>query len=224
VSTALGTRDEHAQLRRLRQVAGANQFNKEMSADVGKASARVAELARAEVAQPTFSPVGEEALLGIEKPSSATSGEGTSGGASSSSGARLASSAPLIGARPKMVARSASHDANSNKITRRLSVQSEDAMNQLAELDVQLRSIEQQVAQISSRSLEAASPESVGQMRTALAQLEADANKLETKGVDNIYTSMLSSGQEYAKEAKKAQLRRLESLFALIESIFQRLK
>lgn len=108
------------------------------------------------------------------------------------------------------------------KLSRQLSMPSEEAMRQLSTLDIHLAEIEQSVEKLNNLARGALEPtaESVGKMRTELAQLEAAANKLEAKGVDNVYTSDLNSGREAAKEMKTAQLRRLESLFLVIETLF----
>jgi hypothetical protein len=108
------------------------------------------------------------------------------------------------------------------QLSRQLSLPSEEALMQLSKLDVRLTEIEQHVEQLRHLTMDQCSltAERVGQVRTTLAQLEADANKLETKGVDGIYTSELRSGQASAKECKKTQLRRLEKLFSAIENLF----
>merc|ERR1712110_875637 len=76
------------------------------------------------------------------------------------------------------------------QLSRQLSLPSEEAMRELCKLDVRLTEIEQRVEElkhIADGNCDL-TPERVGEMRTVLAQLEADANKLETKGVDGIYT------------------------------------
>eukprot|EP00913_Durusdinium_trenchii_P022285 g20938.t1 len=70
----------------------------------------------------------------------------------------------------------------------------------------------------------AASEEQRGQVRTELAQLEAQAHKLECQGVDSVYTGDLDSGKADAKDLKKALLGRLESVLEMIEQTFGRLK
>jgi vacuolar-type H+-ATPase subunit I/STV1 len=106
-----------------------------------------------------------------------------------------------------------------------MSVPSEEALRQLGELDKVLSGVEQRVEQLSRLADEQAqlTPESTARLKTNLAQLEAEAHKLETNGVDGIYTSELKSGQVFAKESKKSQLRRLEKLFGVIEGIFHKL-
>jgi len=107
--------------------------------------------------------------------------------------------------------------------SRKFSLQSEEALRQLTELDGRLTDIEQKVEQISEVARGSSQPtaEAVSRMRTTLAQLEVDANKLESKGVDSIYTSELGSGQVAAKEYKKSQLQRLQKLFVVIEDLFK---
>lgn len=126
----------------------------------------------------------------------------------------------------------AAHDANdqpsvsrsspSRHAARHLSARSEAALQQLNETDGSLRRLEQRVGEIARLLGDsgAVNGESVGRLRTELAQIESDANKLESKGVDSIYTSELVSGKASAKEAKKEQLRRLERLFGEIEEVF----
>lgn len=116
-------------------------------------------------------------------------------------------------------------EGGSNQLTKKLSLASDDAMRRLGELDVQLGIIEEGVARIDqARSSGKITTEDVGQTKMKLAQLEADAHKLETQGVDGIYTSSLVSGLTSAKQLKKGQLQRLEVLFQLIEDIFRYLK
>lgn len=111
---------------------------------------------------------------------------------------------------------------SSHKLSRQLSALSDEALRQLGKLDLQLVAIEKHVEQIGhlARGASEHTAESVVKMRTDLAQLEADANKLETNGVDNVYTSELKSGRQAAKDLKSAQLRRLETLFGVIDKLF----
>lgn len=116
-------------------------------------------------------------------------------------------------------------ESGPNQLTKKLSLASDDAMRRLGDVDVQLKNIEEEVAQIDhARASDRLPPERIAQLKVALAQLEADAHKLETQGVDGIYTSSLVSGLACAKQLKKAQLQRLEVLFQLIEDIFRFLK
>lgn len=192
---AFNTRDEQAQLRRLRQVAQTHQFDKEFSNDLKSASAKAAELSRRAVpgGAAAVSELGAQALHGIE------------------------SVPPPVDPRPKVVKRSS--QGNLAPLTRGFSLQSEEAMQRLSKLDESFVKIEQRVAEI--EHLAKAGGQGVEKMRTELALLEAEANKLESKGVDSVYTSELGTGQAAAKEAKKALLRRLEALFAQIEGIFR---
>lgn len=193
---AMATRDQHTQLRRLRQVASANRFNQELHGEVKKADLCISELSRRDPIEPSFSDLAEKALLGIETP---------------------AVGVAATGADAKSVAREL------GGISRQFSIASTEAIEQLEQLGARLVPIEDRVAELNrlAQGPQCLGNETLGQMKTELAQLEAEANKLETKGVDSIYTSELRSGQEIAKQLKKAQLRRLESLFALIEQLFR---
>lgn len=199
----MSTRDENAQLRRLRQVTNANQFKcemqKEMQFDIKTATSRISALAQCEQATPTFSEKAEFALLGIE------------------SGDTVAAIAePVVTATLDL-------DSSSRTLTRQLSKPSMEAMEQLDRNEVLLAAIEGRVAELDrlAQGQDCPNAEGLGHMKTELAQLEADGNKLENKGVDSIYTSNLVSGQDQAKQRKKEQLRRLESLFALIDQLFR---
>mmetsp|Transcript_2215 Transcript_2215/g.4351 ORF Transcript_2215/g.4351 Transcript_2215/m.4351 type:complete len:230 (+) Transcript_2215:107-796(+) len=109
------------------------------------------------------------------------------------------------------------------------SIRSEQALRQLGELEDRLTTIEKRVAELgrSARSLLEATgaggrpPEAVGKIKTELALLEAEAHKLESSGVDNVYTGELESGKDTAKETKKGQLGRLEALFGQIDEVFK---
>jgi chromosome segregation ATPase len=104
---------------------------------------------------------------------------------------------------------------------RSFSIRSEEALNALLGIEVRLKQIEDRVAEL-DMFVRRLGPHSSGlsKAKTELAQLEADAHKLESTGVDNIYTSELESGKASAKETKKDQLRRLEALFNRIDDIF----
>lgn len=210
LASALDTRNEVAQLRRLRQVTGANQFNREMSADLGKARRRSSELSHVEAPGPPLSETCEKALLGIEKTQAL---DGVAG----------AKATPRDQSMPRTTTRESTPAASEPK--KRLSLRSEEAMKQLAVLDARLLELEAQVSELNQHARQRNGPasETVGQMRTTLAQLEAEANKLESKGVDCVYTSELGSGQAAAKDLKKALLQRLEKIFAFIEELFHHL-
>lgn len=105
---------------------------------------------------------------------------------------------------------------------RAYSVRSEEALNALLHTDCRLKTIEDRVAILEVNIKTAGShPNGVSKAKIELAQLEADAHKLESAGVDNIYTGELESGKAPAKESKKEQLRRLEALFNRIDDIFR---
>ncbi|CAE8582455.1 unnamed protein product, partial [Polarella glacialis] len=111
---------------------------------------------------------------------------------------------------------------------RHLSVKSTQALDQLSEIEGRLVRIEMRVAALHSR-LEADRPSplslgELGSLKTELALLEAEAHKLETGGVDGVYTGGLCSGKADAKAAKRSQLERLEALFVQVDSVFQLVK
>jgi len=105
---------------------------------------------------------------------------------------------------------------------RAYSVRSEEALNALLLTDNRLKTIEDRVAilEVNVKS-PGSQPNGFSKAKIELAQLEADAHKLESAGVDNIYTSELTSGKGPAKESKKEQLQRLEALFSRIDGIFR---
>jgi len=101
------------------------------------------------------------------------------------------------------------------------SIKSEEALSQLFEIDHRLSHIERRVATLDRLVRGGVAPaEGLGKLKTELALLEAEAHKLESNGVDNVYTGELVSGKMPAKETKKDQLQRLESLFAQIDEVF----
>jgi len=112
------------------------------------------------------------------------------------------------------------------KMGRSLSVRSAKALSRLEEIELQVASLETQVGDIAAAltGRSEISHEEVGHCKTQLALLEAQAHKLETNGVDGVYTGELESGKADAKAAKKNQLERLEVLFGRIEDIFQVIK
>jgi len=106
-----------------------------------------------------------------------------------------------------------------------LSPRSEAAIQRLGETEGGLCSLEWRLAQLDgfARGSVCPSVETISKSRTELALLEAEAHKLETAGIDNVYTSELVTGQTSAKASKKEQLRRLEALLAQTEQVFQAL-
>lgn len=177
---ALGTRDKVAQMRRLRQVADVNQFNRTLGVDFRRMSSR-------------------------------------------SSDTRLREDRGVASASPDACdGPPSAHSSPSKRKSRQLSARSKAALQELRETDGCLRRLEQRVGEIAQLlgNSGAAHGQNVGQLKAELAQLEADANKLESKGVDSIYTSELVSGKASAKESKRGQLRRLETLFGDIEEVF----
>lgn len=107
---------------------------------------------------------------------------------------------------------------------RRHSVPSEEALVALAAIEVELSKIEARVSDIATSCLEGDLGQQPGAAKTELALLEARAHKLETHGVDAVYTGALVSGQAEAKGRKRSLLLRLEGLFDDIEAGFRTLK
>jgi hypothetical protein len=105
----------------------------------------------------------------------------------------------------------------------RLSNPSAQTMKALMGTDAELAQIEVRVQEIAA-ILGEPSPTDLTSLKSELAQLETQAKKLETKGVDDVYTGELNSGKQMAKDAKRDMLRRFEHLFASIEDIFATLK
>mmetsp|Transcript_9524 Transcript_9524/g.22796 ORF Transcript_9524/g.22796 Transcript_9524/m.22796 type:complete len:217 (-) Transcript_9524:156-806(-) len=108
------------------------------------------------------------------------------------------------------------------EVPRWYSVQSQGALSQLAAVEVEVHSVQLRVEELAAMPLD--SEEQRGAVRAELAQLEAQAHKLECQGVDNVYTNDLDSGKADAKDLKKALLARLENVLELVERTFQRLK
>lgn len=102
---------------------------------------------------------------------------------------------------------------------RRYSVLSQEALALLSRNEDELRRIEARVADLAAAATAGGEP--LAALRAELAQLEADAHKLEAQGVDNIYTGELHSGKSEAKQQKKAMLTRLEALFEKVDQAFQ---
>ena len=107
------------------------------------------------------------------------------------------------------------------EVPRWYSVSSQGALSQLAAVEMEVLSVQHRVEELAALPLD--TEEQRGQARTELAQLEAEAHKLECQGVDNVYTGDLDSGKAEAKDLKKALLSRLETILERIE-IFRRLK
>lgn len=107
---------------------------------------------------------------------------------------------------------------------RRHSLPSEEALVALAAIEAELSKIEARVADIAQSSLDGDLGQQRGAAKTELALLEARAHKLETHGVDAVYTGALVSGQAEAKGRKRSLLLRLEGLFDNIEAVFRMLK
>lgn len=98
-------------------------------------------------------------------------------------------------------------------------------MSALSVLEARLKQIENRVAELDKLVRGPSLPvHALAKAKTELALLEADAHKLESTGVDNIYTGELESGKASAKETKKEQLRRLEVLFSFIDEVFSHIQ
>mmetsp|Transcript_14260 Transcript_14260/g.29753 ORF Transcript_14260/g.29753 Transcript_14260/m.29753 type:complete len:206 (+) Transcript_14260:75-692(+) len=108
------------------------------------------------------------------------------------------------------------------EVPRWYSVSSQGALAQLAAVEMEVLSVQHRVEELAALPLD--TEEQRGQARTELAQLEAEAHKLECQGVDNVYTSDLDSGKAEAKDLKKALLSRIETVLERIEETFRRLK
>jgi len=110
---------------------------------------------------------------------------------------------------------------------RMYSFRSEAALGQLSQLGERLASLEVRVDELGNMVTSvregggAQQAAELGQIKTELAQLEAEAHKLESNGVDNVYTGELNSGKVPAKDTKKFYLQRLEALFNKIEQTFK---
>lgn len=112
-------------------------------------------------------------------------------------------------------------------ICRRHSSKSDEALEILMETEVVLLDIEGRVTALAARvraATERGDTAELNQASTALAQVEVEANRLETQRVDNVYISQLDSGKVEAKEKKKDQLKRLEALFGRIDEVFKIIK
>lgn len=219
ITIASDARIEHTEMRRVRQASAA----RELRGGAAKVNMPAAELSQGALDFRGYAPrLTPREIGGIRRPDpSATAGPMLALNPvlpidEVSLSPEVSPPVPVASAFCKIVYR------EPKRLSRQLSVPSEEAMSQLGRLDAQLRDIEQRVEDLHKFAHGQSPPtcESVGQMRTTLAQLEAAANKLETKGVDSIYTSELRSGQVCAKEAKKAQIVRLEKLFVAIEDLF----
>mmetsp|Transcript_119250 Transcript_119250/g.338123 ORF Transcript_119250/g.338123 Transcript_119250/m.338123 type:complete len:185 (+) Transcript_119250:130-684(+) len=125
----------------------------------------------------------------------------------------------------KAVVRAAGSEPAKTRPKRGYSIKSEEALDQLDKTNSTLSQIEQRLADIDDRVRSGrCEPAGLGGLKTELAQLEAAAHKLESNGVDNIYTSELTSGRLPAKDTKHEQLRRLEALFSRIDDLFGYIK
>jgi len=102
--------------------------------------------------------------------------------------------------------------------SRSYSLKSEEALSALSHIAHRLKQIEDRVAELDESVRKPGCV--LTKAKTELAALEAEAGKLESCGVDSVYTGELLSGKDSAKETKKEQLRRLEALFKRIDEVF----
>merc|ERR1711957_210204 len=102
--------------------------------------------------------------------------------------------------------RSVPRRAGPHRAQRVMSLLSQEAMNGLDMSSAEISGMEAQVDEI-ERALRAGDI-TCGQARSELAQVEANAHKVETNKIDCVYTSELTTGREEAKTAKKEQLQR----------------
>eukprot|EP00401_Gymnodinium_catenatum_P080261 CAMPEP_0117582736 /NCGR_PEP_ID=MMETSP0784-20121206/66601_1 /TAXON_ID=39447 /ORGANISM="" /LENGTH=144 /DNA_ID=CAMNT_0005383297 /DNA_START=115 /DNA_END=549 /DNA_ORIENTATION=+ len=106
-----------------------------------------------------------------------------------------------------------------DRVQRTYSVLSREAMKKLEACSSELGALSAEAEEIGRQFHDGAI--SAGQARTALSQVEARANKLETDGVDAIYTSELTSGKEHVKTGKREQIAELGQLFSRLEELFR---
>jgi len=100
---------------------------------------------------------------------------------------------------------------------------SKESLAVLYKTNTDLVRIEQRVAEIAT-TISAVAYSEISQLRTELAALESQAKKLETVGVDNVYTGEMNSGRVLAKQSKKEMLQRFDELFSLIDTMFQEMR
>lgn len=105
---------------------------------------------------------------------------------------------------------------------RAMSLLSQEAFDGLAAVTVEITALEARVEEVRQQVVDGLL--TPGQARTQLAQVEAQANKVECNKIDSIYTSELTSGKDEAKKSKKEQLQRIEKLLEKLEAEFKWLK
>lgn len=103
-----------------------------------------------------------------------------------------------------------------------MSLLSQEAIDRMDASSAEISHLEQRAEDI-ARQLQHRQI-TAGQARTALAQVESAAHKVETEKVDAVYTSELNSGKAMVKSEKKEQLARLERFFERLDVIFQWIK
>jgi hypothetical protein len=99
--------------------------------------------------------------------------------------------------------------------SRRTSVASEKALEQLASLGMQVDAIEQESTAVhASLTAHTASPEQVLAYTARIAALNGMLEKLQFVGIDGVITSELNSGKTDAKANRKSLTQRAEAITA----------
>jgi hypothetical protein len=103
-------------------------------------------------------------------------------------------------------------------LERRMSSMSVDAMTELQKVNEALLACEAEIDGV-KKLVDLKDPSAKNQ----LAQVEARLNKLEGRN-DAVVTAELHEAKEKAKEIRKANLRKLEQLFEVVEELFKILR
>jgi len=131
---------------------------------------------------------------------------------------------------PAASAKSEAHSERKNFAAagRQFSMVSEEALKKLANTQSDLDSIEARASELlgslTGPEVDGIDMLTLASMKTELTVLETRADRLECEGIDFIYTGELVSGKDTAKDTKKQQLQRLESLLTRFEEGFDILK
>mmetsp|Transcript_60932 Transcript_60932/g.145205 ORF Transcript_60932/g.145205 Transcript_60932/m.145205 type:complete len:214 (-) Transcript_60932:41-682(-) len=121
------------------------------------------------------------------------------------------------------VVEATAEDIAGEPMTKQFSALSQKALGKLAETEIALATIESRLKSISS-SMPTLTAADVSSVRKELAEMEAQAKKLEGVGVDDVYTGELESGKQAAKATKKDMLNRFEEAFTTMDRLFAELK
>lgn len=100
----------------------------------------------------------------------------------------------------------------------RFSSPSGEAIRILANAGRKLEELEQQFDMLSVKWANGNTPAAL--IKKQLAELEAQAKRLETDSVDGVSLVQLNSGRQVAKSLRKRELFRLEQMFANIDDFF----